>query len=198
VIPSSAANAVLPPALSMSCELSAGVMGPKITRPVYDSSNATCKSTIHKTFMLSGMSGKDEVTLRALGIAKEKFGWTRSDFSEKAGVSPQVITNWLARGMAPKAYQRIAKRLQITVDELLGKAPAGDPPTHRVSEPTVVAYDVKLTEPAVLFAAEWAKLPPALQAQVQSLVHTMVAELVRDGRVKKSPEKPYQTARPHA
>jgi transcriptional regulator with XRE-family HTH domain len=182
-MPSSSANAVLPPALSISRVVSSGVMERESTRRVYSASNETFTSRLHSAFTLPAMT--DEVIDRALKIAKDRHGWNQPEFAQRIGAEKQHITNWKARGMPPARYAKVANVLGITVDELLGNKPAKQTTSaNRISEPTVVAYDVKLTESAVMFAAEWAKLPPALQAQVQSLVHSMVAELVRDGRQK--------------
>lgn len=57
--------------------------------------------------------------------------------------------------------------------------------SSRIEEPTTRLYGHDVTEEAVLFAKEWEKLPPGLRAQVQALVHVMVAEIVRDGRERK-------------
>lgn len=140
----------------------------------------------------------DQVIERALKIAKELHGWNQAEFASRIEANKQHITNWKTRGMPAARYAKVAKVLGITVDELLGSAPVTRiEKATKIAEPSVMAYDVKLTEPAVIFAAEWAKLPPALQAQVQSLVHTMVAELVRDERRNK-PGKPSPGNRPQA
>lgn len=134
---------------------------------------------------------KDQVTERALKIAKDRRGWNQVEFAKALDVEKANITNWLARGMPASQHIKVAKLLRITVEELLGgddvEAMGDLIAAARISEPTMAAYDVKLTKEAVLFAAEWAKLPRALQAQVSSLVHAIVGEMAQGTR--KKPEK---------
>lgn len=141
---------------------------------------------------------KDQVTERALKIAKDRFGWNQRQFAEKLGADKQHITNWLARGMPSSRHMPVAKLLKMSVEELLTGEHAenvGDLiAAARISEPSFVAYGVKLTEDAVLFAAEWAKLPKSLQSQITALVHVMAGELARDER--KKPKG--SDLRPHA
>lgn len=127
---------------------------------------------------------KDQVTERALKIARERHGWNQPKFAEMVGVEKQHVTNWLSRGMPGNRYASVAAALKITVDELLGGKSAGtsfNPP--KIAEKMVSAYGVALSEDSVLFAAEWAKLPPALRQKVSDLVTMTVAEIARDERI---------------
>lgn len=140
----------------------------------------------------------DQVIDRALKIAKERHGWNQPEFAQRIGAEKQHITNWKKRGMPPARHAKVAEVLGISVDELLGKKPRQQViTTQQVKEPTVMAYNIQVSRAAMLFAAEFEKLTPALQSQLQSMVHTMVAELVRQDRVKKpvkgraEPRHPY-------
>lgn len=125
----------------------------------------------------------DAVTERALRLAKDK-GWNQSEFAEAIGADKQHITNWKKRGFPPARYARTAEVLGVSVEELItGKKPATQVTSaSRIAEPTTRLYGHDVTEEAVMFAKEWEKLTPPLRAQVQALVHVMVAEIVRDSR----------------
>lgn len=75
--------------------------------------------------------------------------------------------------------------------------------SSRIEEPRTKLYGHDVSEEAVMFAKEWERLPAGLRAQVQALVHMMVAELVRDSREKRhtGPKTSISTSkppRPHA
>lgn len=137
----------------------------------------------------------DVITLRALQLAADK-GWNQSKFAELIGADKQHVTNWKSRGFPPARYAKTAEVLGITVEELLtGRKDAQESARpSRIEEASVAAYNVKVTPEAMLMAAEWSKLPPALQAQFSALIHMTVAELARESRVKsagpKTPQKP--------
>lgn len=141
----------------------------------------------------------DMITLRALEIARDKHGWNQAEFADAIGADKQHVTNWKARGFPPARYAKAAQVLGITVEELIsGKKQAQDAPhPSRIEEPSVAAYDVKVTPEAMMFAAEYLKLPKALQSQVSALVHMMVAELAREARVTPSgPKTPKTSIKP--
>lgn len=51
------------------------------------------------------------------------LGMNKSAFAKAMLVSPQDVTNWLARGMPPDHYQQAAEVLICSIDELVGRAP---------------------------------------------------------------------------
>jgi hypothetical protein len=129
-------------------------------------------------------------------------------FAQMIGIQQSQIADMLDRR---KSFgEKVARRLEAEaakrnmppmnldgVDTGASEQPALTSATH-VQEPTTRLYGHDVTEEAVMFAKEWEKLTPPLRAQVQALVHVMVAEIVRDARggpVKKLP-KPHSPDRP--
>lgn len=136
---------------------------------------------------------KDQVTERALKIAKDRYGLNQRQFAERLGADKQHITNWLARGMPSSRHMPVAKLLKISVEELLTGEHAesvGDlVAAARIAEPSAPYFGVQLTEEAALFAAEWTKLRSPLKAQVQALIETLVGEQKREERRKSKPDE---------
>lgn len=63
---------------------------------------------------------------RALAEA-ERRGWNKTDAAARFGVTSQVLTNWIARGMPPAKHRDVATALGWSVDKLLtGKEAAGN------------------------------------------------------------------------
>lgn len=64
----------------------------------------------------------DKVFENLLRIANYKFGLVRKkDIAEKIGATSQKMTNWKNRGVPTSEYINIATRLNVSVDELLGR-----------------------------------------------------------------------------
>lgn len=146
----------------------------------------------------------DQVTVRALKIAKERFDWNQVQFAEAIQADKQHITNWLSRGMPARAHAKVATALRITVEELLtGRPPentADVEAARRVAEQPITAYGVTVkSREAMLFAADWEQLRAPLKAQIQAMVQTLVAEQVREERrTRGKPGPDRDTDRPNA
>jgi transcriptional regulator with XRE-family HTH domain len=136
---------------------------------------------------------------RALKIAKEKRGWNQPEFAEAMGVDKQHVTNWKRRGMPASRYEKAARILDITVDELLGGPANAVRSTSRVSD-DIGTYGHGVTKEGMAFAREWQKLREPLKTQVHTMVETLVAEQVRaDSKAGKGPKGPKSApTRPNA
>lgn len=124
-MPSSAANAVSPPAASIISAVSSGVMPRQCKHRVYVPSNAAFNTSLNSLFSVWAMEKAESTIERALRIARERKGWNQARFAaelNKLGlpVLPQHITNWKRRGLPPEHHAVVARALDITVDELLG------------------------------------------------------------------------------
>lgn len=130
-----------------------------------------------------------QVRLRQLLV--QKFANVQKDLADGIGVEP----NYASRLLTNKSHRKrigedlarqIEQRLRLTahwMDSIDGETPA-----NRVSEPSTRLYMHDVTEEGVMFAKEWERLSAPLRAQVQALVHCMVAEAVREDRVKPAAE----------
>lgn len=129
---------------------------------------------------------KDQVTERALKIAKDKFGWNQRQFAERIGVEKQHVTMWLTRGMPAGRHAKAASELQISIEELLTGEASNQAPDFKgagwVAEAKATYHGYQVSPEGARFAAEWEKLRSPLKAQIQALVETLVAEQKRDER----------------
>jgi transcriptional regulator with XRE-family HTH domain len=135
---------------------------------------------------------KDQVTERALKIAKERFGWNQARFAKALDVEKQHVTNWLARRMPADRYATVARVLEISVEELISGEPANSYSERagaaNISEPRLVGYGIDISREAFLFASEWEKVPEPMKSQISALVHALVSESAREKR--KRPKDP--------
>jgi len=144
----------------------------------------------------------DQVTERALKIAKERHGWNQRQFADEIGVDKQHITNWLSRGMPARQHSNVAGKLMISVEELLTGKSSGMPDIigkNFVGEAKATYHGHRMSPETARFAAEWEKLRSPLKAQIQALIETLVGEQVREDRKPpRAPPAPSDKKRPNA
>jgi hypothetical protein len=84
---------------------------------------------------------------RLLAVARERCGWDRPTLTAQLGATKQQLTNWRQRGVPPRAWPSIARKLGITVEALLS-----DQRTKTKREPdtvlTVTRGELEEMEPA--------------------------------------------------
>lgn len=98
---------------------------PHLTPGVYSSSISACNTPAHGLFTIGSVRPRNEYR-RPIDWAVERakhLGMNKSAFAKAMLVSPQDVTNWLARGMPPEHHQQAAEVLRCTIDELVGRAP---------------------------------------------------------------------------
>lgn len=66
---------------------------------------------------------KDRSIDIALRLANER-GWNQTQFGTAMGATPADVTNWKKRGLPTDRLQVAADALDVSVDELLGRAPS--------------------------------------------------------------------------
>ncbi len=63
--------------------------------------------------------------MSVFGINLKKYlslmGWEQSDLAEKLGVSPSAVSEWVVKGIKPRAHrlEKIAELFGVTVNDLL-------------------------------------------------------------------------------
>lgn len=82
-------------------------------------SQQTVNKRIHKVCNLRLMPTERPIDI-ALRLAKSR-GWNQTELANRLEVSSAVISNWKARGMPAEQHERMAERLEISVDQLLGR-----------------------------------------------------------------------------
>lgn len=176
--PSSSANLSMPPAASINLVDSEGVIGVQCKHSVYKKSNRLFTTPINRTFTVVGMESADDPLMAYVLELASKKGWNQDEFARQIGVSDrQTVNNWKRRGVPPKNHSRIAKALDMTVEQLLAREPIKGP-----REPAQTIYGIELTPEAARFAADWQALPPLWKAQVQLMVQTLLKDQVHDDR----------------
>lgn len=75
-------------------------------------------------------AGMPRLTLdRLLSVAESSRGWDRPKLTHELGASKQQIGNWKDRGVPTKEWAPIAKKLGVTVEQLIG----GEQPRRRAA-----------------------------------------------------------------
>ena len=118
VMPSSSANAVLPPAESMSFADSSGVIDTESTHEVYRLQSQCGPSIYTVRVRLTGM-GDETVFDRVIRLAWERRKWKRADLIREFDVRKQDLTNWKRRGVPAARHAEIARKLGCSIEEFL-------------------------------------------------------------------------------
>lgn len=119
----------------------------------------------------------DPVAEFAIGLGKKKYGsvaaFSVALFDED---KRQQVGQWLYRGVPSNQQVNVARKLDLTVEQLLG---AGKIPVP----------DDELPAEALSFAREWLALPPLIRAQIQALIRSLPKDQGRvDREAVKRPE----------
>lgn len=165
----------------MSLADSFGVIGPDCKHAVNISSSEVFTRHLNKMFTVACVKAPktpDPIGEFALNRAKKMYGNTaRFSVALFGEDKRQQVNQWRWRGVPAARQFNVAKKLDLTVEELLaaGRLPISESP---------------LPPEAIEFAREWMDLPALIRSQIQSLIRALPKELGRiDGetRVERPP-----------
>lgn len=123
-------------------------------------------------------------TIDIVDRERARLGMTSESVAEFFRVSKQTYGNWKRRGMPAAMNARAADFMRVSVDELIGRAPARKAGSQVTESVTMYGYGV--TEEGARLAIEWQKLDPAARAAIQTLIESMVAAQRRAERSSKA------------
>lgn len=136
VMPSSSANAVFPPAESMSFADSSGFMDTESTHAVYHL-QSPCGPSVYTGRVRSPVMSDKDVFDQVLRLAWERRKWRRADLIRELDVTKQDLTNWKRRGVPSNRYALIAKKIGCAIEDLLQEDSIKKPLRSR-SEPVLL------------------------------------------------------------